>query len=435
MTALKLFISHSSRLDALENSNAPEQNPNLKLLLDVINDIKFEYGDYIEVLVDKDEQGLPAGHDWEKRLNEWLAECHAAIILFSERALKNSNWVKKEAAILSWRREHDPNFLLIPVLLNNQISIDDLEKDLFGTLRITKNQCVRDAKNSAEIIKGIKNALGEKEFLENKCRKTPFDKLERVITTLLCNSADSETLEDVWDQLEDLDKPKWHPKSDVKFAHALTRYLIRDHGKCLHCFETVVNHIRPKVLKENAREILEYIRPLWVDVKAAGCLPQAITHKKFLAQNGNQLQTFTFQRYSERAWPMDNCYKLVTTTTTDELTLLQEIRDKFKESKRSSPLTPEDCDQKINNYPRQILILLLASEQEGGGILEDLRLRTTLRQKYPKVIFVLATGEQLPSALAEDILKVEPVLDLQTEMNQMNAEDNTEVFLADFYRN
>ncbi|MCK5667393.1 MAG: hypothetical protein KAI17_28090, partial [Thiotrichaceae bacterium] len=61
MGELKLFISHSSRLDEIEPSNDPAENPNLKLLLDVIALIKQEYGDTIEILVDKDEHGLPAG--------------------------------------------------------------------------------------------------------------------------------------------------------------------------------------------------------------------------------------------------------------------------------------------------------------------------------------------------------------------------------------
>jgi len=163
MTAIKkLFISHSSRLDESEGINDPEKNKNLELLLDVIKDIKQEYGDAIEVLVDKDQHGFPVGHDWEKRLNEWLAECHAAVILFSKRALDNSNWVKKEATILSWRRELDIDFILIPVLLHNQTNPEDLAKDLFGTLRINKDQCIRDAETSQDVLEGLKIALGNK---------------------------------------------------------------------------------------------------------------------------------------------------------------------------------------------------------------------------------------------------------------------------------
>lgn len=434
MGALKLFISHSSRLDESDDSNDPAKNRNLKLLLEVIAAIKQEYGNSIDILVDKDEHGLPAGHDWEKRLNEWLAECHAAIILFSKRAIENSNWVKKEATILSWRREQEKDFTLIPILLNNQTTPEDLEKDLFGTLRISKNQCVPNANNSEDILKGIKIALGEKETLEAKCKQTPFDRLESVITKLLINNADSDTLRDAWNALDDADKPYWHPRSEIRFAHALTRYLLRDSEKCMKSFEAVINKIRPKTKQENAKELLEYIRPLWVDAKAAGCIPLALSHKKFIAQNGKHLPRYTFERYSERAWPMDKCYKLVYTTKSDELSLIEEIQDEFKNARRMT-LDPDQCDDRINKFDRQILAYLPASEQEGGGMLDDHNLRTKLRSKYPNVIFVLGTGEHLPTYVADDIAKVEPPLDLQLEYNQMLAEADTEDFLTDFYRN
>jgi hypothetical protein len=434
MTVFKLFISHSSRLDDPEISNDPDQNPNLKLLLDVIHDIKNEYGDAIEILVDKDEKGLPAGHDWEKRLNEWLAECHAAVILFSKRAIENSNWVKKEATILSWRRELDKNFLLIPILLQGQTTPDDLEKDLFGTLRISKDQCIRDVNTGQDVLNGIKNALGEKETLQGKIRQTPFDRLQVVVAKLLAENSDSNTLNDAWDELTGEDKPLWDPNAITQFSQALTRYLLRDNANSLANFTAVLNNIRPKVKQDNAKEIFEYVRSLWVDAKSAGCIPQSKTHQKFLAQNGNQLPNFTFERYAERAWPMDNNYKIVSTSSNEESKLLEQIRAEFKQSQRIA-LTPEQCDARINDYRRQIVIYIPAKTQDGGGLLDDPLLRTSLRQKYPKAIFVLGTGEQLPEVVADDVAKVEPSLDVQIEFAQMIAEDDTEDFLKDFYAN
>jgi len=434
MTVFKLFISHSSRLDDPEISNDPDQNPNLKLLLDVIYDIKNEYGDAIEILVDKDEKGLPAGHDWEKRLNEWLAECHAAVILLSKRAIENSNWVKKEAAILSWRRELDKNFLLIPILLQGQTTPDDLEKDLFGTLRISKDQCIRDVNTGQDVLNGIKNALGEKETLQGKIRLTPFDRLQVVVAKLLAENSDSNTLKDAWDELTGEDKPLWDPNAITQFSHALTRYLLRDNANSLANFTAVLNNIRPKVKQDNAKEIFEYVRSLWVDAKAAGCIPQSKTHQKFLAQNGNHLPNFTFKRYTERAWPMDSNYKVVSTSSTEEKTLFEQIRAEFKRSQRIS-LSSDQCDAIINSYPRQIVIYIPAKAQDGGGLLDDPLLRTTLRHKYPKAIFVLGTGDQLPEVVPDDIAKVEPSLDVQIEFDQMIAEDNTAEFLKDFYGN
>jgi len=63
-----------------------------------------------------------------------------------------------------------------------------------------------------------------------------------VLTKLLTNNADSETLEDAWLAINDADKPDWYPEANVKFAHALTRYLLRDGDKCLASFKAVINN-------------------------------------------------------------------------------------------------------------------------------------------------------------------------------------------------
>ncbi len=133
MSKLKLFISHSSRLDDIDHDH-PDDDYNWRLLRNTCKAIRDYYGDRVEVLVDQD--GLIPGKDWEQRLNEWLAECNKAIILFSRRAIEESNWVAKEATILSWRREIDADFELIPVLLDGETTPEDLQKDFFGILRI-----------------------------------------------------------------------------------------------------------------------------------------------------------------------------------------------------------------------------------------------------------------------------------------------------------
>lgn len=101
MGPLKLFISHSSRLDDPKISDNQVQNPNLMLLLEIIAAIKQEYGNTVEIQVDIDPQGLPVGQDWEKRLNEWLAECHVDIILFSKTLWKIPTGSKKKRRFLA----------------------------------------------------------------------------------------------------------------------------------------------------------------------------------------------------------------------------------------------------------------------------------------------------------------------------------------------
>ena len=135
MAALRLFISHSSRLRPADAGDDQAQR-NWQLLQATCKALKGAYQENIEILVDH--AGLHPGDDWEHRLNEWLAECHAAIILFSRRAIDESDWVKKEATILSWRAELDDDFKLFPVLLDQQTTPADLERDFFGTLRINR---------------------------------------------------------------------------------------------------------------------------------------------------------------------------------------------------------------------------------------------------------------------------------------------------------
>jgi hypothetical protein len=426
MGPLKLFISHSSRLDDPKISDDQVQNPNLKLLLEVIAAIKQEYGNKVEILVDKDPQGLPVGQDWEKRLNEWLAECHVAIILFSKRAIENSNWVQKEAAILSWRRELDKDFKLIPICIEGQTTPDDLDTGIFATLHIGKSQGIRNAANCQDIM----TALRDSKALEAQSWQTPFDKLEQVITTLLENNATANTLEIAWQELNVNEKPDFYPARGDKFAHALTRYLFRNGKDCLTSFQAVVNKIRPKVKKDNSLEMLEYIRALWVDTKAASCIPSARSRNNFLAMNGKYLVNYTCQRYAERAWPMDNSYQLVFTTQSEEPKLIEEIQARFN---KGGDYSPEDCDSRINNNSRQIIIYLNAIEQNGCGVFDDPILRPKLKQKYPKVIFILGTGEKLPANKADDITFIEPELELSLEKSSKQAEDDTTDFLEDYY--
>ncbi len=212
MGRLKLFISHSSRLDDMDQERL-DQDHNWRLLEETCKLLRQEYGDSIEILVDQDAHGLYPGCDWEYRFNEWLAECHAAIILFSKRARTQSNWVKKEATILSWRRELDPNFTLIPVLLDGQTEPADLAKDLFGALRIDTSQCVRRAADAADIAEGIKGSdIGPPKKLKLQYAQTPYDKLKTVVARILMREANGETLRDAWEVLADTGhKPPWNP--------------------------------------------------------------------------------------------------------------------------------------------------------------------------------------------------------------------------------
>lgn len=78
----------------------------------------------IEVLVDYDD--LRAGR-WNPQLNEWMAACHAAVLLLSGHALK-SDWVRNESTMLVWRACTEDDFVLVPVRLGSPWSCSPVSR-------------------------------------------------------------------------------------------------------------------------------------------------------------------------------------------------------------------------------------------------------------------------------------------------------------------
>jgi hypothetical protein len=65
---------------------------------------------------------LEPGDRWRCRINLWLGACDAAVALLSETALA-SPYVIYENSVLAYRREvHDPDLLILPVLLGEVTS-------------------------------------------------------------------------------------------------------------------------------------------------------------------------------------------------------------------------------------------------------------------------------------------------------------------------
>ena len=443
MGKLKLFISHSSRLDDVDSQGLPKDF-NWTLLEETCNGLKHLYGDRIEILVDQDEQGLYPSCDWNQRLNEWLAECHAAIILFSKRAINTSEWVKKEATILSWRTKIDNNFKLVPVFLSGQAEIDDMKKELWSVLGIDEIQSKRSAATSGDIVQSVRLALGEPDALVQDFPQTPFEKLASNISKILSQETTSETLGVIWEELPDHGfKPVWHPDESTKFATALTRYLIRDGETSLESFRLIIDKLKPNPEKEKALELLKAIRSLWVDAKAAALIPKSSQKDYLVVMNGmfllwadEDLKTkfYTMERYIERAWPDTDRRKIIPITSTDPDEIRSEIRQAC--GMKHSPLSPEMVDQMICNDSDNIIIYLDVSEKSGGlpGARQISKL-IKLKDSYSKLIIIFAAGESLPLETSEQILAITPELDIDVEAKQFFQEKQARINLESKYGN
>ncbi|MGD8910768.1 MAG: toll/interleukin-1 receptor domain-containing protein [Chromatiales bacterium] len=395
----KLFISHSSK--------TPD---NLALLQTVCTGLADKGFD---ILVDNGGQ-LYAGVDWELRINEWMAECHAAVILFSTAALRDSEWVKKEAAILSWRRELQEDFVLIPVLLEG-ITPEDLEQGLSRILRITKSQCIRNATAAQQIVDQVAQGLGPAERLA----KTPFERLQGVLAEILEKQARPETLEDAWNLLDGANKPQWQPDRGRRFATALVRFMLRDRLGAIQHLQTVLDRIRPRIRKDAAEELLKYLACLWIDAEAAGGISAAPSRAGIVALNGNYLPDFTARRYAERAWPLCDQWRYIPVDTSARSVndILEVIRQSFRP--RGGSIPGKVIDKLIKNYEKPVLVLIPSAGEPPQ--LPDETLLSELRAHYPKLIYMIGTGPRIPDWVPAGIEPLLPPLDINVEEEQLFA--------------
>ncbi|MGH8581650.1 MAG: toll/interleukin-1 receptor domain-containing protein [Gammaproteobacteria bacterium] len=445
MPALKLFISHSSRLDDVEHKYTSADH-NWRLLQDTCKAIGETYGDRVEVLVDK--VGLIPGDDWNRRLNLWLAECHAAIILFSKRAIGKSDWVAKEAAILSWRAELDKDFKLIPVLLDGESTPEDLAKDFFGILNIGKYQCIPNAQTAAEISAGVVRCLGKPEDLAEN--QTPLGRLQGGIAKLLGEGPTHASLQAALQAVGCSITPDGTPNHE-RFANRLARRFLsadpEDAAACFITFQCGIDPLSPSLARERARELLKFVRPLWVEPEAAANIPLALWHNEPLALEGQFITQpdveldaktgYTLERYLERAWPGSSLYCFVTVPgakASDEIRA--EIRRSYLGSGLPTTIDGAKQDQIINRDPKTIILVIVACSDSGGlpdpRLMQDL---AELRTHYDKLvtIFALEAGAGLSRELPSGIREVLPRLESRRETVAYLAERAAKSFLDQKY--
>ncbi len=394
----KLFVSHSSK--------TPE---NLDLLHGVCVGLKTKG---FEILVDRGGD-LYAGVDWDLRINEWMAECHAAVILFSQAALHDSDWVKKEAAILSWRRELQEGFTLIPVLLNG-VTPEELDLGLYGVLRIRKDQCV-NANGVRSIVNKVSRGLGP----AASASLTPFERMESILARILERDADTQSLQEAWAALQGNQKPAWQPNQTRRFSSALTRFLLRDSKIAVNNLRFTLDKIQPRINIETAKELLKNLACLWVDAEAASGISATANQGGLIALNGNYLPDFTAQRYCERAWPFTGLWRMIQVDASQRTH--DAICDVIRQRSRPLGINVPDAavDRRIRQEKSPVLVLIPSAAEHSQ--LPDDDLLAQLCKTYPNLIFMIGTGERLPDWLPPEIRVLIPELDIGIEEDQLFA--------------
>ncbi|MBL8394085.1 MAG: toll/interleukin-1 receptor domain-containing protein [Candidatus Accumulibacter sp.] len=424
MAALRIFISHSARPRDSAAGDAQAQ-ANWRLLQETCAALAAQYGNAIDILVDYD--GLQPGDRWEQCLDEWLYDCHAAILLLSRRAVGDSNWVRKEATILSWRAAIEPGFRLFPVLLDGQTPADLDRDEYFRMLGISRDQCVQSVAGAPAILAGVKPRLDDR-LARAGAAQTPFERLVTAVETILDMEVKEVILSDLWSKhFPGTQPPLTHLDPRQRFARGLAGYLFSEGGKALERFSKILDGLVPRPGRERAEEMLKYIRALWVDVGAAGVIASARSHGKCLAMNGQlvakpdvklKVDCFTLRRHLERAWPATDQIKVIQVSqlkNADEI--WQEVRQGYWPGEQRPPARVIDAELRKDTCH---LIVLLPTPAQSGEAPDPLllpALEDHARQRQ-SLTFVVHVGERLPVDLPGDLRPVLPELGEDTEWTQ-----------------
>ena len=349
-----------------------------------------------QVLVDQSGE-IPTGEAWFPYLSEWMAECDGAVILFSKEALE-SQWVRAEAAILSWRKRRQPSFKLIGVLLDG-VKPEDFDDDaFFRVIRINDFQHVRDCETEQQILSKIEDAFADIETPE----ESPFEQLSTLMReTLLTVQPDA--LKRTWQYLKATEKPNWRPEMD--FASSLARLLFREPANALLNMRIIVEKLANVLDKQKATKMLELVKGLWVSGEAAGTLAWIRDDGRAAMINGEDVHEFTGHSYIRRSWPFPQDYKLLSTGGCQSFKGISEILlAPFLKSTEE-----RHARRRLERYVEPLFLVFPFSEDYGVDQLDtfpDPGLVSDISRAHPNVTIVVSTGAKIP----DNVQYLEPVL-------------------------
>jgi TIR domain len=143
---IEIFISHSAKdVEANEARPADAEGAarydllaHQRAVRDAIVDALQQAG--YTVLLDK--LSLRGGDRWRATIHRWLGSCNGAVVLLDQESVK-SNWLWKEAAILTWRASLGARMRVVPVFLGGFRSTELAESKL-GSLQLGEEHAERE---------------------------------------------------------------------------------------------------------------------------------------------------------------------------------------------------------------------------------------------------------------------------------------------------
>jgi hypothetical protein len=432
MPALKLFISHSSRLDDVAHRH-PDDDANWRLLREVCEHLRRSYGETVDLLGD---MRLRTGDDWTARLNVWLQECHAAVFLFSRRALDRSHWVAKEASILSWRNALESRFQMIAITIEGESRKEELAQGFFGCLDFGRIQVSHAAHQPQAIAAEIVGVLGTPDQFAQRIKATPLELLIDAFAARLGTATTERNVEQALDSLAhripnaDVQRVQCHGETS---AGRLTRRLLEaaaiDVEAGFKHLSTVARYAQPGLAIADAQWMFKQIRPLWVNAGAAAYLRIPSDGSRALALHGrllgapcpeNPYGAYTLERYLQRAYThVEERPKVIRTTTRFFDKTAAEMAQEI-----IALATPWAVGYpKVQGSIRSRRLVLLIQQGEGDPV-PDERARPAIEEllnTHPQLLLIFAVSAGV-NALPLWMRKVAPELDSAAEERAYDSE-------------
>jgi TIR domain len=402
-----VFISHSSKDRALTEAVCAQLGPYLERNQPFPDAECVSIVDW-EMVVDYDR--LEDGSPWPDQLHEWLARCHAGIVLLTENAARSA-WVLKEVTILSWRLNRDPSFRLFIVRDPAVVTDAMLDEQKFTPLDIGRIQQVQ-AFDPADIATSVKNRLGA-----GRPPRTPFDDLVNDVANLLAGSRAGiprSIAEELANEL-----PEWKSDEPNEFYEAIARNLMTGNFGRLGGVGDLVQALVNSMQLETLESLFQLVSPYWVNPAAASELPliASRTPPGVAAMNGEKLPIYTAKMYATRAHMSAFRYVYIPTNNANAGDCVEDVSRQIRERVervQQESMTTEQASAWLANTGLPAYAVLPFVPLPADLV--------ELRKRFGSVTFVVSTGSTLDrSQSIDDARWIEPELDTNVELEQQRS--------------
>lgn len=426
-----------------------------------------------QVLLDRSQ--LEAGDTWQDVLHEMLAECDAAVLLLSPRALTRP-WVLKESTVLAYRKALEPRFPLYPVLLGG-VSPADLGQQNFSPLCLQALQGLQpgaagplqqpqiDSATAKVVAKALLARLAQWLKAVGQAPVTPMDALEAALKARIRRAADLPALERLCETLAG--RPlRWRPSAGAGagagaaaeparlIAATLVNGLAAQPGLAPpNPLASLIDDLFQQcgLDRDDAQVVLDLLAPLWTRPAAAACLADVAGRNRQAVAAGAavppgtsvalqcELADFSADRHVRRA--------LLPTTRRTVVRMLagghsdnrlEELKAQVRDEYRRLGLRPgqspvalsaERVDARLANIDNRLVFAETVFFVIPAP-LPDAALLAELQACFPRQTFILHSVDPLPAALPPRVLAL-PAVDPDHELAMSEDQSAAYNLIAD----